>query len=276
MKIINSKHQALVDYISKFDSLAIAFSGGVDSTLLLRVAHDVLGDKCIAITTSLPAVPASEQDFCKNYCADNNITWAVVDAPDITVIPHFTENPVDRCYHCKKWIFERIIATANSYSITNLAEGSNTDDVSDYRPGMIAIKELGVLSPLKEAGLSKTDIRELSKALGLVTHNKPATPCLATRVPYGETITAEKLKQIELGEQYLTNFGITNCRVRINDSTARIEVPVADLDTVVSNRELIIDKFKEIGFSFISLDLEGFKSGSMNRLLTNDERNIHI
>ena len=275
MNYINDKHKTLCEFISRYDNVIVAFSGGVDSTLLLNVASSVLGDKVVAITASLPAVPRVELNFCKSYCADNHINWTTVDTNDISKIPYFTSNTTDRCYHCKKRIFEQIISTGiDSYGFSNVMEGSNIDDLGDYRPGLIALKELNVISPFIACGLTKSDIRELSHQLKLPTSNKPSSPCLATRIPYGEEITSEKLERIEKAEEMLLQLDINNCRVRYENHTARIEVSPSDFDLLLSNREKIIQYFHKIGFTYVSLDLDGFRSGSLNQTLTDDERKI--
>ena len=184
-------------------------------------------------------------------------------------------NPPDRCYHCKRGIFERMIEAAAEEGICMIAEGSNLDDEGDYRPGMRAIRELSIRSPLREAGLGKAEIRELSKQMGLDTWDKPSMACLASRVPYGDKLSKEKLYAVERAEQLLHSFGIRQCRVRIHGSLARIELQPEDFKLIMTadNRNKIVAACKESGFSYVSLDLEGFRSGSMNEILKN--KNIH-
>ena len=268
MDILHTKYDALHSRLQELGSLAVAFSGGVDSTFLLRVAHDVLGDRALAVTAAPSFVPVREQREASDFCRENGIRQIVI-APDALDIDSIRHNPPDRCYHCKRMIFGRIIEAAEQNGITHVAEGSNTDDTGDYRPGMRAIRELGVLSPLLDAGLSKSDIRVLSKELGLPTWDKPSFACLASRFVYGERITDEKLSMVDRAEQLLLDLGFRQFRVRIHGDLARIEILPEDFGRLMEEnlRERIYASLKTYGFSYITLDLAGYRTGSMNEVL---------
>ena len=268
MDTLHTKYDALRSRLQELGSLAVAFSGGVDSTFLLRVAHDVLGDRAIAVTAAPPFVPVREQKEASDFCREAGIRQIVIpaEALDLDGIRH---NPPDRCYHCKRMIFGRIIKTAEQNGISHVAEGSNTDDTGDYRPGMRAIRELGVLSPLLEADLSKSDIRTLSKELSLPTWDKPSFACLASRFVYGETITDERLSMVDRSEQLLLDLGFRQFRVRIHGDLARIEILPVDFDRIMDAecRAKIYSELKSYGFSYVTLDLAGYRTGSMNEVL---------
>ena len=262
---LQAKLTKLKDYIIELGSLAVGFSGGVDSTLLLVVAHEVLGDKAIAVTGVDASVPERELAEAKAFCEERGIrqvlrTWNPMQEEG------YRNNSPDRCYFCKKGIFTEIRKAAEEYGIEYLAEGSNMDDLGDYRPGLRAVEELSVKSPLREAGLYKADIRNISKSMGLPTWSKPAYACLASRFVYGEEITEKKLHMIDLAEQFLIENGFYEERVRMHGNLARIEVPAKDIERLAEPemREAVYKKFKEIGFLFVTLDMHGYKVGSMN------------
>lgn len=265
---IEEKYEKLKNDIRALGSLAVAFSSGVDSTFLLRVAKDVLGDNVIAVTAVSGSFPVREMEEATDYCAENGIKQIKCRISEMD-IPGFRDNPPNRCYLCKKEIFTQLIKVAKEQGMQALAEGSNVDDLSDYRPGLQAIKELGVLSPLREAGLTKVEIRELSKRLGLKTWTKPSFACLATRFVYGETITSEKLKMVDQAEQRLMDLGFTQFRVRMHGDMARIEIPQAEFDQLMKNevRVPFYEYMKQVGFRYVSLDLGGYRTGSMNETL---------
>lgn len=272
---MQSKLDELKAYISSFDGLAIAYSGGVDSTLLLKVCHDILGDKCVAINCILDASPDSDIRIAKSFCESEGINYYelsinIFDNPDIVA------NRPDRCYHCKKQIFTGIIEKARELGFNVVAEGTNNNDLSDYRPGLRAIKELGVLSPLAKFELTKPEIRAISADLKLPTSGIPSTPCLATRIPYNEVITRDKLSVIRSAEAKLRSLGLSNYRVRLHNDVARIEVLPEQFDIVLNNRDNITAYFQSLGITYTSLDLTGFSSGSMNKSLTPLERNMNL
>ena len=268
MDSLHTKYDALRSRLTELGSLAVAFSGGVDSTFLLQVAHDVLGDRALAVTAAPPFVPIREQKEASDFCREAGIRQIVI-PPEELDIDGIRHNPPDRCYHCKHMIFGRIIEAAEQNGIHHVAEGSNTDDTGDYRPGMRAIRELGVLSPLLDAGLSKSDIRALSKELELPTWDKPSFACLASRFVYGEAITDERLSMVDRAEQLLLDLGFRQFRVRIHGDLARIEILPDDFDRIMTSavREQIAAALKEYGFSYVTLDLSGYRTGSMNEVL---------
>lgn len=260
MTELSLKYKNLVNYLKTLENAGVAFSSGVDSTYLLKVAHDVLGDSVTAFTAKSALFPKRELEEAEAFCKKEGIRHVIVDM-DIDLIQ---DNPTNRCYICKRNMFEQFLKTAKFSNIQILLEGSNIDDEKDYRPGMMAIDELGIKSPLKLAGLSKNEIRILSKDLGLKTFDKPSFACLASRIAYGEKITEEKLDRIQNAEQFLYDLGFTQFRVRLHGELARIEVLPVDFGKLVSHREDIISKLKELGFKYISMDLEGYRTGSMN------------
>lgn len=265
MSSVEEKYQDLRSIIASYGKLAVAFSGGVDSTLLLAVAHDVLGSNALAVTVTASFVPDREVAEAKQFCQERGITHALhsIAVLDNVEICH---NPPNRCYLCKTEVFSGIISVAHSCGIDIVADGSNVDDQGDYRPGHVALRELGVESPLLKANLTKADIRAISKQLGLPTWNKQSYACLATRFPYGELITQEKLTMVDDAEQALMDEGFTQLRVRMHGDVARIEVPQVDIERFMDPvlRARIDARFKEIGFTFVALDLAGYRSGSMN------------
>lgn len=265
---INEKYEKLKEYLRSLGKVVVAYSSGVDSTFLLKVAHDVLKDNVLAVTLKSESFPEREYNESIQFCKDNGIRQIVVETSELA-IEGFKENPKNRCYICKKGIFGEVIRCAKENGIEYVLEGSNMDDLGDYRPGLIAIKELGVKSPLRECELYKQEIRELSKELNLPTFDKPSFACLASRIPYGETITEEKLKMVDQAESLLLSLGFKQFRVRIHGNLARIEVLEEDIDKIVSqeNRQIIVTRFKEFGFMYVSVDLQGYRTGSMNEVL---------
>ena len=268
MESLSQKFEKLKNLLREMDRVAIAFSGGVDSTFLLKVAHDVLGDRAVAVTVRQRSFPERELRESEDFCTRENIVHVVREHDELS-IEGFAQNPKDRCYLCKKSVFGLIGKVAGELSLRYVCEGSNTDDNRDYRPGHRAIAELGIRSPLRDCGFSKADIRELSRQLNLPTAEKPSFACLSSRFVYGETITEQKLRMVEKGEEFLRTLGIKQLRVRIHgENVARIEVLPENFDTVLKNRELIFATFKNIGFAYVSLDLQGYRTGSMNETLT--------
>ena len=251
-------------------SAAVAFSSGVDSTFLLRVAHEELGERVVAVTVRSRTFPKREMDEAAAFCRENGVRYEIIDTCELD-IPGFAENPPDRCYLCKRAIFGKIIAFAQANGLAAVLEGSNKDDDGDYRPGRRAIMELGVISPLREVGLTKDEIRALSRKLGLPTADKPSFACLASRFPYGERITAEGLERVERAEQWLMDagLGLKQLRVRSHGDMARIEVPPADIPRLAARAGEIAAAFKDIGFTYTTLDLRGYRTGSLNEAVIN-------
>jgi uncharacterized protein len=265
---LNNKYDILRKKIKSYGSLAVAFSGGLDSTFLLKVAFDVLGKKAIAITAHSATYPDREYKEASDFAAGLGIEHIVI-IPEELEIEEFTANLPERCYFCKYELFTKIKQTAKDKGIEFVADGSNVDDQGDYRPGIKALESLGVLSPLKEAGMTKADIRALSKDMGLPTWDKPPFACLASRIPYGTRITKEKLEMVEKAEQYLLDMGFRQVRVRYHGEIARIEVSEEEMEKIFN--KLIMDKiyneFRRIGFNYTALDLKGYRTGSMNEVL---------
>jgi pyridinium-3,5-biscarboxylic acid mononucleotide sulfurtransferase len=265
---IDNKLGNLQKHIKQLESVAVAYSGGVDSTLLLKIAHDVLGDKVIAVTARSSTYPAREFREAADFVQKTGIRHIVITSEELD-IAGFADNPTNRCYYCKRELLAKIIAVAQNNNIRHVVEGSNADDTSDYRPGMQAVRELGVGSPLLEAGMGKEEIRILSKKMDLPTWNKPAFACLSSRFPYGQKITGDKLQAVDQAEQFLLDLGFRQVRVRHHGSIARIEVSAAErnkfFDTDLMDR--IYEKFKQLGFMYTALDLQGYRTGSMNEVI---------
>ena len=270
---LQKKLSGLEEYLRELGSLAVGFSGGVDSSFLLSVAHNVLGDKAIAVICVDESVPERELNDAQSFCKERGIRILSCKV-DPMQDEEYRHNGPDRCYFCKHRIFSEIIRIAKENGIEYVAEGSNMDDNGDYRPGLRAVSELSVKSPLRECGFYKKEIREVSKAMGLPTWSKPAYACLASRFVYGEEITKEKLRMIDLAEQYLIEQGFLEERVRLHGNLARIEVPPKDIPDIARDevRNAIYERFKEIGFMFVTLDLKGYRTGSMNATLPRSEK----
>ena len=269
---LEQKYGQLLDRIALAEKAAVAFSGGVDSVFLLYAAREALQGQVLALTVSLHAVPQKELQEARAFCKTYGISH-LIETVDEFSIEGFAENPPNRCYLCKKALFTRMLDAAKKEGYTVLMEGSNVDDEGDYRPGLQALKELNIQSPLKECGLTKADIREMSRRLGLPTWDKPSMACLASRFVYGETITSEKMKMVEEAEAYLTGLGFIQRRVRMHGNLARIELLPEDLPRLMEeNRyQMVQAKLNELGFVYVTLDLKGFQSGSMNKGLKKHE-----
>ncbi len=262
------KFHALETLLRSYESAAVAFSGGVDSTFLLAAAHAVLGERVIAVTAESAFFPRREQSDAADFCRNRGIRQIVFHA-DVLDDTNIIQNPPNRCYLCKRLIFSQIQQIAAQNGISCIAEGSNLDDLGDYRPGMQAIAELGICSPLREVSLTKQEIRLLSKEMGLPTWEKPSFACLASRIPYGDLITAENLGMAEHAERFLLDSGFRQVRVRIHGDIARIEVLPDDFERMVSECEQVTAKLKTIGFRYVCLDLNGYRTGSLNEALNN-------
>jgi len=262
---LNEKYDALKACFAGLGSAAVAFSGGVDSTLLLKAAADALGDRAAAVTAHSAVFPQRELDEAADFCERRRIRQFIF-RYDIKNVPHFEENGNRRCYFCKKYILEQVFRMARENGLRYVAEGSHADDEGVYRPGAEAVAELGAVSPLKLAGFTKNDIRALSKALGLPTYDKQSFACLATRVPYGDRITDEKLERIGFAEQYLLGLGLRRLRVRCHGNLARIETDEEGYALLADRgrREGAYAALREAGFTYTAVDLLGYRTGSMD------------
>ncbi len=274
--LATKKKDDLIDLLKRLPSLLVAFSGGVDSTFLLAVAADTLGNRVTAATAGSSVQPLSEREGAIEFTRDRSIEHIVFD-PDELSIPGFTSNSPDRCYHCKKALCLKLRRIAEEKGIVHIAHAINTDDLGDYRPGIKAAEEMGLIAPLVDARLNKDEIRYLSKEMGLATWDKPSMACLASRIPYGTPITEKNITMVGRAEKILADEGFRQYRVRHHGTVARIEVEEDEIArlTDASLRKKIISELKEIGFKHIALDLEGFTSGSMNRALELPTEKIH-
>lgn len=261
---LQNKYIELKKYLLSLNSVAVAYSSGVDSTFLLKTAVDTLPrDNVLALTAKSHSFPKRELNESIEFCKSENIRQIVFESEELS-IDGFSNNPPDRCYICKKELFSKIKGIADENNINAVVEGSNADDINDYRPGMCAVSELEILSPLKRVGLTKDEIRALSKQLGLKTWNKQPFACLSSRFVYGEKITVQKLDMIDKSEQLLLDLGFKQVRVRIHSDVARIEVLPNETERVMQFKDTINSKLKEYGFRYVTLDLGGYRTGSMN------------
>jgi uncharacterized protein len=265
---LDRKNIRLLDCIQQRKSLAVGFSGGVDSTLLLAVARQVLGDAVVALTAQSPTHPQKELDHARDIARGLGVRHIVFPTNEMEDAD-FAANGSDRCYHCKKILFGAMRKFADDLGVETLAHGANLDDMSDHRPGFRAAEELGVAAPLIEAGLTKSDIRRLARRMALPNWDRPAMACLATRVPYGVTITPELLHRVEQAEALVCGTGVRHCRVRHHGNLARIEIDMEDKECLMDPgvRQTLIEQFRSIGYQYVCLDLEGYLSGKMNREL---------
>ncbi len=263
---LKNKRDRLIAILKGLDSLVVAFSGGVDSTLLLAAARDALGDRVLAVTAESPIHPRAETESAMNLARGLGVRLIRFQSGEMA-LPDFRSNPKRRCYLCKKSMLSEVFKIAAENGIPHVAHGANLDDLDDFRPGFKAAKEMGVLAPLMDAGLAKSDVRALSKAMNLETWNKPAMACLASRVPYQTTITPEILAMVEQAETVLMDLGFKACRLRHHGPVARIEVPPGDIPMMLAEplRNKIVHRLRNIGYLHVSLDLEGYVQGSLNR-----------
>lgn len=262
------KYRHLQQILKDMGGVLVAFSAGVDSTFVLKVAHDVLGEKVLAVTAHSVTYPLAELEEAKQLAASLGVRHLIVESKEIDV-PGFSNNPPNRCYYCKTELYDILTEIARRENIPYIVDGTNYDDIRDHRPGMKATAQHGVRSPLKEAKLTKEEIRYLSRELGLPTWDKPSFACLSSRFPYGDKITVEKLQMVEAAENFLRQFKFKQLRVRHHDKIARIELTKEDMIRVVTTDigDKIVAKFKELGYTYVTLDLQGYRTGSMNEVL---------
>ncbi|NEP84757.1 MAG: ATP-dependent sacrificial sulfur transferase LarE [Okeania sp. SIO3B3] len=267
--MLTKKLKELKKIFSEMEKALIAYSGGIDSTLVAKVAYDVLGDKALAITAISPSLLPEDLEDARIQAAVIGISHEEVETNEMEN-PNYTSNPINRCYFCKSELHDTLKPLALKRGYSYVVDGVNADDLRDYRPGIQAAKERGARSPLAELGISKFEVRQLAKELGLPWWDKPAQPCLSSRFPYGEEITFEKLQRVGRGERYLRDLGLKNLRVRSEKDTAKIELPPEQIKEFVLTINLpqLVERFKEFGFIYVTLDLEGYRSGKLNQVLS--------
>ena len=264
---MNKKLHQLREILTKMQSVLVAYSGGVDSTFLLKVAKDILDNKAVAVTATSLTYPCYEIENAKKIAEGLDVRHLIITTDEFSNLK-FTDNSQDRCYWCKRELFLKLVVLAKKYKLNYILDGSNYDDLRDIRPGAKAAEELNVRSPLKEVGFTKEEIRRFSKKFGLSTWDKPSFACLASRFPFGVKITKENLRKVDQAERYLRDFAITQVRVRHHHRLARIEVFKTDIPKLLKEevRNRIINKFKELGYSYVTVDLQGYRTGSMNEI----------
>jgi pyridinium-3,5-biscarboxylic acid mononucleotide sulfurtransferase len=273
---VQQKLEQLKKIFSQMDRALIAYSGGVDSTLVAKIAYDVLGDRALAITAVSPSLLPEELIDAQKQAAQIGIKQELITTQEMNN-PEYTSNPINRCYFCKSELHDTLKPLAISRGYGYVVDGINADDLQDYRPGIVAAKERGARSPLAEVGVSKLEVREISRILGLKWWDKPAQPCLSSRFPYGEEITVAKLQRVGRAEVYLRQLGYSNLRVRSQEDTAKIELPPEQIKQFVQNIDLaeLVSKFQSLGFLYVTLDLEGYRSGKLNQVLEQEKLKVN-
>lgn len=266
--MVAEKLERLKALFSEMEQALIAYSGGIDSTLVAKVAYDVLGDRALAVTAESPSLLPEDLEDARIQAAEIGIAHDIVQTHELEN-PNYAANPVNRCYFCKSELHDTLKPLALERGYPYVVDGVNADDLQDYRPGIQAAKERGARSPLAEVGITKLEVREISRLLGLPWWDKPAQPCLSSRFPYGEAITIAKLQRVGRAERYLRQLGYTHLRVRSENDTARIELPPEQIQEFVGSTDLstLVAEFQAYGFLFVTLDLEGFRSGKLNQVL---------
>jgi uncharacterized protein len=276
--MLDTKYQKLQDVIKELGKVVVAYSGGVDSTFLLSSAVDTLGaDNVLACMSVGPSEPSNLYENAVKFAESIGVEFQTVDADELTD-PNFTANKADRCFHCKSHLCKTLLDIAKQRGFDNVIFGTNFDDLDDFRPGNRALKAFGIRSPLAEAQLTKDEIRALSREMNLPTSDQPASPCLASRIVYGLEVTEQRLGQVNEAESFLRDLGLVEFRVRHHDTVARIEVNPADIEKVTSEptRSQIVEKLKSLGFKFVTVDLQGFRSGALNETLSEQQKQKNL